>query len=153
MAPTTITPPAAPGTLSQANRQTLLDLAPARRTRLDRCDRLPRRLHQFFERTCDRTPDRLALICGSEQLTYATLDARANQLAHYLLEQYRVQPGDRVGLLLERSTHTYVSLLAILKCGAAFVPIDPSYPADRVAFIAEDAAPALLLTTSAFRAT
>jgi non-ribosomal peptide synthetase-like protein len=108
----------------------------------------PRALHQFFERTCDRTPDALALVCGTEQLTYAALDARANRLARYLMARHGVRPGARVAILLERSTYTYVALLAVLKSGAAFVPIDPSYPADRVAFIAEDAEAALLLTDS-----
>lgn len=146
----TMTPLATTGKKPQSRRATVMDLTRARKTRVDHTDRAPRRLHQFFEKTCDRTPDALALVCGKEQLTYAALDARANQLAHYLMAHYHVQPGDRIGLLLERSTYTYVSLLAILKCGAAFVPIDPSYPADRIAFIAEDADPALLLTTSAF---
>jgi non-ribosomal peptide synthetase-like protein len=113
----------------------------------------PRRLHQFFERSCDRAPHASALVCGEEQWTYAILDARANQLAHDLINRHGVQPGDRVGLLLDRSVHTYVALLAVLKSGAAFVPVDPSYPADRIAFIAEDAAPTLLLTTSKFQRT
>jgi non-ribosomal peptide synthetase-like protein len=107
----------------------------------------PRRLEQLFEQTCDRTPDALALVCGAEKLTYAQLDARANQLAHYLMNQCDLRPGARVGILLERSTNTYVSLLAVLKCGAAFVPIDASYPADRIAFINEDAGTALLLSS------
>ncbi len=142
-------PVATPRRINEARRNTVLDRAESRKTRLDLPqETLPRRLNQFFERSCDRTPNAPALVCGTERLTYAALDARANQLAHYLIAQHRVQPGDRVGILLERSTYTYVALLAVLKCGAAFVPIDPSYPADRVAFIAEDAAPALLLTTS-----
>jgi non-ribosomal peptide synthetase-like protein len=113
-----------------------------------RADGGPRGLHQFFERACDRTPEAPALICSGEQLTYSELDARANRLAHYLIARYRVGPGARVGILLERSAHTYVALLAVLKCGAAFVPVDPSSPADRVAFIAGDAGTALLLTTA-----
>lgn len=110
--------------------------------------RVPSRLHHYFEKACRRTPDVLAVVCGNEELTYAALDRRANQLANYFLVRYDIQPGDRVGILLERSLHTYVSLLAILKCGAAFVPIDPSYPADRVAFMASDAAMALVVTTA-----
>ena len=148
-----VTPLGTTGPLTESRRATVLDVSRSRKTRLDISERTLRRLHQFFENTCDRTPDALALVCGMERLSYAALDARANQLAHYLRNHYDLRPGDRVGILLERSTNTYVALLAVLKCGAAFVPIDPSYPADRVAFIAEDAAPALLLTTSVFRET
>jgi non-ribosomal peptide synthetase-like protein len=113
----------------------------------------PHRLQQFFERACKHTPNAVAVACGCQQLTYASLDRRANRLAHFIVARYDLQPGDRVGILLDRSVHTYVSLLAVLKCGAAFVPIDPSYPADRVAFIAEDAGLSLLLTTSRFAET
>ncbi len=105
------------------------------------------RLHHVFERTRDATPDALALVAGDERLSYAQLDARANRLAHHLARR-GVRPGGRVGLLLERSAHTYVALLAVLKCGAAFVPIDPSFPSDRVAFIADNADLDLLVTTS-----
>jgi non-ribosomal peptide synthetase-like protein len=110
----------------------------------------PRRLHHYFERQCDANPGALALVCGTEQLSYAELDARANRLANYLARR-DIGPGDHVGLLVERSVHGYVALLAALKCGAAYVPIDPAAPADRVAFMAEDAALDLLLTTSKFR--
>ena len=140
----------APVRVPESRRSTVLDLTPVRKTRLDRADSTPRRLHQFFEKACDRTPDAMALLCGEEQFTYAELDAQANQLAHFLIKLHNIRPGDRVGLLLERSKYTYLALLAILKCGAAFVPIDPSYPADRIAFIAEDADPTLLLTTAKF---
>lgn len=107
----------------------------------------PKRLHQFFERQCDATPDAPALVAGPERSSYAALDARANRLAHYLLG-LGAGPGRTAGILLERSGYTYLALLGVLKTGSAFVPIDPSYPADRVAFIAADAGLSVLLTTS-----
>ena len=115
---------------------------------LDLTPEPPRRLHHFFERRTDGAHrHRLALISGAEQLTYAELESRANRLAHLLIAR-GAGPGRTAGILLNRSTHTYVALLAVLKAGSAFVPLDPSYPADRLAFMAADASLALVLTTS-----
>jgi non-ribosomal peptide synthetase-like protein len=111
----------------------------------------PSRLHQFFERTCDLTPDAPALICDSVCLSYGDLDARANQLAHFLRRR-GIQAGDRVGFVLERSVDTYATLLAILKCGGTFVPLDPAFPPDRIAFISQDADLRLLISTSSLAA-
>jgi non-ribosomal peptide synthetase-like protein len=108
------------------------------------------RLPQYFEQACDQRPDGIAVICGSSQLTYLELDRRANRLAHLLLER-GVAEGQPVGILLERSLDTYVALLGVLKAGAAYVPLDPSFPTDRLAFIAQDAGLRELVTTSALR--
>ncbi|MFB4390722.1 MULTISPECIES: amino acid adenylation domain-containing protein [unclassified Pseudomonas] len=97
-----------------------------------------------------RTPDAVALIAEGRTLGYAELDRQANRLAHYLIE-LGVGPEQRVGLCLERSAHMVVGLLATLKAGAAYVPFDPAYPAERLAFMLEDAAPALLLTQTSLR--
>ncbi|MFC4082206.1 Pls/PosA family non-ribosomal peptide synthetase [Amycolatopsis samaneae] len=105
------------------------------------------RLHRFFESACDRTPGAIALDCERRLLTYRQLDAQANQLAHHL-RALGVGGGSRVALLLPRSSHTYVSLLAVGKAGAAFVPIDPGAPPDRVAYILDDAGADLVLTVS-----
>src|SRR6266446_6288143 len=104
----------------------------------------------FFEQTCLRYPDHLAVICGSAQLTYLQLDRRANRLARLLLQDGLLE-GQTVGIYMQRSVNTYVALLAVLKAGGAFVPLDPSFPADRVAFIAQDANLQFLLTTSTMR--
>jgi non-ribosomal peptide synthetase-like protein len=107
-------------------------------------------LSHFFEETCDTRPESIAVVCGQSRLTYLELDRRANQLAHLLLER-GVEQGQPIGLLLERSLETYVALLGVLKAGAAFVPLDPSLPADRVAFMAQDAGLQDVVTTSASR--
>ncbi|RLU86320.1 peptide synthetase [Streptomyces griseocarneus] len=106
-----------------------------------------RRLHAFFEAACDRAASATALECGRHRLTYAELDARANRLAHHL-RGLGVGEGSRVALLLPRSVDMYASLLGVGKAGAAFVPVDPASPPDRVGYIAEDADVDLLLTSS-----
>ena len=108
------------------------------------------RLPEYFEQMCDRRPHETAVICGSSQLTYQELDHRANRLAHFLIS-CGVEKGNPVGILLERSLDTYIALLGVLKAGAAFVPLDPSFPSDLVAFIAQDAGLRGLVTTFAFR--
>jgi non-ribosomal peptide synthetase-like protein len=105
----------------------------------------PQRLQHVFERQAAARPGAPAVEYEDQRLTYADLEARANQLAHLLIHR-GIGTADAVGILLDRSAQTYVALLAVLKCGAAFVPIDPSFPAERVRFIAEDAGTALLLT-------
>ncbi|MET0191316.1 MAG: amino acid adenylation domain-containing protein, partial [Pseudonocardia sediminis] len=107
----------------------------------------PDRLHRFFEASVARRPDAVALQDGALELTYLELDARANQLARHLLAR-GLRPGGRVGILLNRSWRTYAVLLAALKAGAAFVPIDPAAPPDRVDYIRSDASLDLLVTTS-----
>ncbi|MQA31955.1 Pls/PosA family non-ribosomal peptide synthetase [Modestobacter roseus] len=110
------------------------------------------RLAGFFERSCDQNPAATALECDGERLSYTDLDQRANRLAHHLLG-LGVRAGMRVGILLDRSVHTYVTLLAVTKTEATFVPIDPAAPADRVQFQAEDAGLGLVITTTPFAET
>ncbi|RNF83323.1 amino acid adenylation domain-containing protein [Montanilutibacter psychrotolerans] len=105
----------------------------------DRC------VHELFEQQAASTPDAVALVHEGLQLTYAELNRRANRLAHYLLAQ-GVKPEDRIALCMERSPELIVGLLGILKAGAAYVPLDPSYPAARLAHLLQDAAPVMLFT-------
>ena len=107
----------------------------------------PRWLHQVFEAACDRTPDATAVEWEQDAVSYAELDRRANQLAHHL-RSLGIGGGCRVAILLHRSIDTYVALLGVGKAGAAFVPIDPASPPDRVGYITEDSAVDLLVTTA-----
>ena len=93
---------------------------------------------------------RVAVEVGPVHLTYTALDRRANQLAH-LLRERGVATESPVGILLGRSEETYVALLGVMKAGAAYVPLDPSFPPDRLAFIAEDSGFRTLVTTTTFR--
>ncbi|HKR85293.1 MAG TPA: amino acid adenylation domain-containing protein [Terriglobales bacterium] len=88
-------------------------------------------LHQLFEVQAERTPERVAVRCGERAFTYQQLNARANQLAHYLRRQ-GVGPDKLVGLCLERSAETMVAVLAILKAGGAYVPLNPDNPPARL---------------------
>src|SRR2546421_1604317 len=102
-------------------------------------------LQQLIEDQVERTPDAVAVGFKDTQLTYQELNARANQLAHYL-RQLGVGPEVLVGLCMERSVEMVVGLLGILKAGGAYVPLDPSYPAERLAFMLTDAQAPVLLT-------
>ncbi|MDO5499790.1 MAG: amino acid adenylation domain-containing protein [Propionibacteriaceae bacterium] len=107
------------------------------------------RLHHFFEYSAHTTPEAVALECAGTRLTYRDLDERANRLANHLLTERNLHPGSRVGIMIERSLEMYVALLGVQKAGATFIPIDPSAPLDRVAYIAQDSGLDLILTTTA----
>ena len=102
-------------------------------------------LHELIEAQVERTPDRVAVEFEGQTLTYGELDGRANQLAHVLVER-GAGPGVLVGVCLERSLEMVVALLGVLKTGAAYVPLDPTYPKDRLAFMLEDSGTRVLIT-------
>ncbi|WP_343859361.1 amino acid adenylation domain-containing protein, partial [Fulvivirga kasyanovii] len=103
-----------------------------------------RTLHGLFEAQAALTPDHVALRQSGEELTYGELNARANRLARYLQEQ-GVENGDNVGLITGRSFDMIIGMYGILKCGGAYVPIDPSYPLDRQQYILQNSEVSLLV--------
>ncbi|CAD5921078.1 non-ribosomal peptide synthase/polyketide synthase [Planktothrix agardhii] len=102
-------------------------------------------IYQLFEEQVKRTPDAVAVVCSEQKLTYNELNCRANQLAHYL-RKLGVKPDELVGICLERSLDMIVGLLAILKVGGAYVPIDPDYPQERISFMLQDTQVKIILT-------
>ncbi|HEX5869637.1 MAG TPA: amino acid adenylation domain-containing protein, partial [Longimicrobium sp.] len=107
-------------------------------------------IHTLFEAQAARTPDSAAATCGTETVTYAELNARANRLAHHLVA-LGVGAETRVGICQTRGVEMLVSMLAVLKSGGAYVPLDPAYPADRLEFTLRDARVAVLLTQESLR--
>ena len=105
-------------------------------------------LHEIFETKASQYHDKIAVEHGPDKLTYQQLDERANQLAHYLRNK-GVRRDSLVALLLPQSAELYVALLAILKAGAAYVPLDPNYPSERIRFIIGDCKAQFVLTNSA----
>ncbi|MCG3161078.1 MAG: Linear gramicidin synthase subunit D [Acidobacteria bacterium] len=110
----------------------------------DRC------VHELFEDQVEQRPDAIAVCFEDQQLSYRELNRRANQLAHYL-RKMGVGPESLVGVCVERSVEMIVAALGALKAGAAYVPMDPAYPEDRLRFMIEDSQAAVLLTRSSIR--
>ena len=128
--------------LNGAQRQQLI----GRRSTIPRPSILEDKLvHQLFEEQVERTPDNVAVILEHRQLTYAQLNARANQLAHHL-KALGVGPEVPVAICMERCPEMVVGLLGILKAGGAYVPLDPAYPKERLSFMLEDSRSSVLLT-------
>src|ERR1051325_844901 len=101
----------------------------------------------LFEDQVTRAPEAVALVCGNERLNYRELNARANQLARHL-RTFGVGRESLVALCIDRSPEMAIGILGILKSGAAYLPLDPEYPRERLAFMIEDARPAVVLTKS-----
>src|SRR4029079_12433679 len=104
-------------------------------------------LHGLFEARVREAPEAEAVAAGGERLTYRQLNARANRLSH-ALRRKGVQCNDVVGLAVERNADIAIGILAILKAGAAYLPLDPDYPRDRLAFVVDDAKARLVLASS-----
>ncbi|MGJ5631993.1 amino acid adenylation domain-containing protein [Nostoc sp. CALU 1950] len=105
-------------------------------------------LVDLFEAQVAKNPNNLALVLESQSLTYQQLNQKANQLAHYLIQNHRIQPDTLIGICIERSLEMIIGVLGILKAGAAYVPIDPNYPKERIEFMLEDSRTSVLLTQS-----
>src|SRR5262249_52405997 len=103
-----------------------------------------KRIEQLFEEQVQQTPDAVAVVFDGQQLTHRELNSRANQVARYL-EKQGVAPEAMVGICMERSVEMVVGLLGILKAGGGYVPLDPSYPSQRLAFMIRDSRAEVIL--------
>ena len=106
-------------------------------------------LTQLFESQVEKTPEATALVFGEQSLSYSELNTAANRLAHLLIS-YSIGPEEFVALALPRSLEMFVALVAVLKAGAAYLPLDPTYPAERLQLMLADARPACVIATSEF---
>ncbi len=105
-------------------------------------------LVDLFEQQVEKNPHNIALVFESQQLTYQQLNEKANQIAHYLIKNHQIQPDTLISICVERSLEMIIGVLGILKAGAAYVPIDPNYPQERIGFMLEDSGTSVLLTQS-----
>ncbi len=108
------------------------------------------KIHELFEAQADRTPDKVALVVGQQQITYRELNRQANQLAHHL-RSVGAGPEVLIGLCVERGTGLIIAALGILKAGAAYLPLDWRYPAERLRFMIEDSSAPILIAQEALR--
>lgn len=110
----------------------------------------PATLPELFEAQVLRTPDAVAVACGGTEVSYAELDARANRLARYLTGR-GVGPESTVAVVMERSVDLVVAMLAVVKAGGVYVPLDPAYPSERIGFTLADAGVEWLLSSVGLR--
>jgi amino acid adenylation domain-containing protein len=106
--------------------------------------------HEFFEQQAKLYPEEVAIKFEEQTITYQQLNSRANQLAHHLIT-LGAKPGELVALYVERSIEMVISVLATLKSGCAFLPLDPDYPAARLTYMVEEAKPVMLMTQQVFK--
>ncbi len=123
----------------------LLDIWNATTVELDRT----RCLHSLLEATAAASPQAIAVTVGDQTLSYSDVDRKANQLAHFLIGQ-GVKAGDRVGICLDRTADMPIALAAVLKAGAAYVPLDPTHPSERLQYTLQDAAVSCVITSNEF---
>lgn len=107
-------------------------------------------LPQLFEAQAKRTPDALAVVCGERSMSYRELDMASNRLAHDLRGR-GVEPGSRVAVFLNRSPELMVALLGILKSGGAYIPLEPTYPTERLRYVLENSRPAATITRASLQ--
>jgi amino acid adenylation domain-containing protein len=124
----------------------LLQLQRWNQTQTD--DPLNQTLVDFFEQQVTKNPNNPALVFEYQSLTYQQLNQKANQLAHYLIQNHQIQPDTLIGICVERSLEMIIGVLGILKAGGAYVPIDPNYPQERIEFMLGDSGISVLLTQS-----
>ncbi|MCC2624497.1 MAG: putative Phenylalanine racemase (ATP-hydrolyzing) [Burkholderiales bacterium] len=103
-------------------------------------------IHQLFEEQVEKTPDNIAVVFEDKQLTYRELNNRANQLANYLRETYQIKGDDLIALCLNRNEYMIIAILGVLKSGAAYVPIAPDYPIERIKYILKNTQATTLIT-------
>ncbi|MHB9147923.1 MAG: non-ribosomal peptide synthetase [Candidatus Amoebophilus sp.] len=109
-------------------------------------------IQALFEEQVEKTPDSIALVYEDVKLTYRELNARSNQLASYLKQTYDIKPDDLLVLCLDRSEQMLIAILAVLKSGGAYVPMDPSYPDDRVIYLLGDTKTKVVLASEVYQA-
>ncbi|MCP5051973.1 MAG: AMP-binding protein, partial [bacterium] len=102
-------------------------------------------IHQLFEEQVERTPHHVAVVSQRKHLTYAELNQSADHIAGYLIERHDTRPGDLVGIMVERGVEMIAAIMGILKSGAAYLPIDPDYPEERIDYMLRDSGANILL--------